>query len=107
MTIFLGCLNCDIGCTILCNVHLGLNSHPFGIFFLGFQILKCKFLFFISLFPSFSNIFEYNVTIFESHPEKTVTMTSKKVHYSVFLPFKGFIWGNSGNRGLSLVFAIL
>jgi hypothetical protein len=56
---------------------------------------------------SFSNIFKYNATILESHPEKIAIMTSKKVHRNVLLPFKGFLWGNLGNQGVSLVVVIL
>jgi len=57
----------DIGFTVLCKVHLELNIYPFGNFiFFGFERLECRFQFFISLLPSFSNRFEYNVTIFDS-----------------------------------------
>jgi hypothetical protein len=33
----------DIGCIILCKVHLGLNIYPFGNFVFGFERLKCRF----------------------------------------------------------------
>jgi hypothetical protein len=85
MIIFWGSLDCDIGCTILCKVHLEFNIYPFGNFFFGFERLECRFQFFISLSPSFSNRFEYNATILDSL-KKTATTISKKIPYSVFLP---------------------
>jgi len=36
-------LDCDIGCTMYCKVHLGLNIYPFGKCFFGFERLECKF----------------------------------------------------------------
>ncbi len=78
-------MDCDIGCTIFCKVHLELNIYLFGNFFFGFERLECRFQFFISLLLSFSNRFEYNATILDSL-KKITTMTSKKVHYSVLLP---------------------
>jgi len=66
MIIFFGSLDCDIRCTILCEVHFELNIYPFDTYFLGFERLKFRFQFFISLLRSFSNIFEYNATILGS-----------------------------------------
>ncbi len=65
MIIFLGNLDCDIGCTIFCKVHLGLNIYPFGKKKLGFERLYYMCQFFISLLSSFSNGFEYNATILD------------------------------------------
>jgi hypothetical protein len=30
-------LDCDIGCTTLCEVHLELNIYPFDIYIFGFE----------------------------------------------------------------------
>jgi len=51
---------------ILCKIHLGLNIYPFDKKKFVFEKLERRFQFFISLFPSFSNIFAYNATIFDS-----------------------------------------
>jgi hypothetical protein len=59
-------LDCDIGCTTLCEVHLELNIYPFDIYIFGFERWEHRFQFFVSLLPSFSNRFEYNATIFNS-----------------------------------------
>ncbi len=66
MIIFLGSLDYDIGCAILCKVQLELNIYPFSNFFFGFERLECRVQFFISLLLSFSNKFEYNATILDS-----------------------------------------
>jgi hypothetical protein len=66
----------SLDCTILCKVHLGLNIYFFGNFFCVFERLKCRFQFFISLLPSFSNRFEYNATILDLPIKKTTDVTS-------------------------------
>ncbi len=76
----------DIGCTILCKVHLELNIYPFGNVFFGFEKLECRFQIFILLLPSFSNGFEYNATIFDSLEKKLPLWFPKKSIVMCFYP---------------------
>jgi hypothetical protein len=59
----------EIRCTIFYKIHFGLNIYPFSKKKFGFERLECRFQFFISLLPNFSNRFAYNATIFNS-PKK-------------------------------------
>jgi hypothetical protein len=86
---FWGNLDCDIGCTILCEVHLELNIYSFDKRNFGFERLECRFQFFISFLPSFSNRFEYNATILNS-PKKMSPWFPKRVSVMCFY------WGKVG-----------
>jgi hypothetical protein len=83
---FWGSLDCDLDVPSFLKSTLNSTFILFGKKNFGFERLKCRFQFFISLLPSFSNRFEYNATKLDSFKKKTTTVISKKVHYSVLLP---------------------
>jgi len=79
-------LDCDIGCTTLCEVHLELNIYPFDIYILG---LKDENIGFNFLFH-FCQVFQIDLNTMQqylTHLEKIAIMTSKKVHCRVQMTY--------------------
>ncbi len=77
----------NVGCTILCKIHLELNIYPFGNLFLGLKDWNVGFNF-SSPFYQVSQIDLNTIQQYVIHPKTIAIMTSKKSTIMWFYPLK-------------------